>query len=396
MSRCAIRSHPACPFIGRRAGWSVLLLTGAVAAPIAVSGQAPDTTMKVQSHQVKSGDTLWELARAYLADPHQWPAIYRLNAELVKDPHWIYPGEVLRVPGVATGADSGVSAPENRAADEAVAEPDTVPGALREPEEAAPVVEPASERRAEPDPRVHMAAGPGVPQPVVMREGEVYAAPWLERRGGPAEHGGLVALVEPPGITMSTDRERLLAQDRVYATLPAGSIPMAGDRYVAFAPGAEVGSDGQVMVPTAIVEVAQPGRGQAATVRVLRIFDDVRLGQALIPLQRFPIPNRTVPTRQELGFQARVIAIPGMPVVPSLQHYVVLDARLKDGVEIGDAFTLYRPAVAGDGVDVFPEEAIALVQVVRVTDRGATAIIVGQRHPTITVGTRARLTAKMP
>jgi hypothetical protein len=43
-------------------------------------------------HTIVRGDTLWDLAAAYLGDPYLWPQLWERNP-YIKDSHWIYPGD---------------------------------------------------------------------------------------------------------------------------------------------------------------------------------------------------------------------------------------------------------------------------------------------------------------
>ncbi len=51
-------------------------------------------------YTVKRGDTLWGIsAKDYIyGDPWQWPLIYKANRDKIKNPHLIYPKEVLKIP----------------------------------------------------------------------------------------------------------------------------------------------------------------------------------------------------------------------------------------------------------------------------------------------------------
>ena len=69
----------------------VLAFAVALPAPLLAQSNVPET------HTVKDGDTLWDLAQLYFNDPLQWPRIYQMNTAVVEDPHWIYPGEILRL-----------------------------------------------------------------------------------------------------------------------------------------------------------------------------------------------------------------------------------------------------------------------------------------------------------
>jgi nucleoid-associated protein YgaU len=47
---------------------------------------------------VRSGDTLWGIARREYGQPLRWTPIYQANRQQIKDPHWIFPGQNLRLP----------------------------------------------------------------------------------------------------------------------------------------------------------------------------------------------------------------------------------------------------------------------------------------------------------
>lgn len=57
----------------------------------------PAPTIKADApnrYEVKKGDTLWDISGKYLNAPHRWREIWATNKQ-VKNPHLIYPGDIL-------------------------------------------------------------------------------------------------------------------------------------------------------------------------------------------------------------------------------------------------------------------------------------------------------------
>jgi hypothetical protein len=64
------------------------------ARPISVGDANTDV------HQVRRGDTLWGICDSYFRNPYQWPRIWSYNPQ-IQNPHWIYPGDQVRLKGDA-------------------------------------------------------------------------------------------------------------------------------------------------------------------------------------------------------------------------------------------------------------------------------------------------------
>ncbi|MFZ6816048.1 LysM peptidoglycan-binding domain-containing protein [Undibacterium sp. Rencai35W] len=89
--------------------FSTIALLIAVAFPVMASSQAfaqeavnaakagkctflPDAPDK---HVVVKGDTLWDISAKFLSNPWCWPEVWGMNRDEIRNPHWIYPNQIV-------------------------------------------------------------------------------------------------------------------------------------------------------------------------------------------------------------------------------------------------------------------------------------------------------------
>jgi len=73
---------------------SLMLLLAPLGAAVAAEADAirPDAP---ERYTVVPGDTLWGISGRFLKSPWRWPEVWRLNQDEIRNPHLIFPGEVI-------------------------------------------------------------------------------------------------------------------------------------------------------------------------------------------------------------------------------------------------------------------------------------------------------------
>jgi LysM domain len=120
------------------------------AEEIALQNNHPDRYVVVK------GDTLWGISGKFLKNPWQWPKVWKMNRAEIKNPHRIYPGDVVAL-------DTSSGSPQLRLLHEAVT---LQPGAVEEPleKEAIQTISPS-------------VITPFLSQPLLIENGQLDSAP---------------------------------------------------------------------------------------------------------------------------------------------------------------------------------------------------------------------------
>jgi hypothetical protein len=309
------------------------------------TGEPPDEPTVIQGgpvpelHVVRRGDTLWDIGFLYFNDPWQWPKIWSYNPQIT-NPHWIYPGDLVRL--LPRGVFSAA----------VPAEPEAAPAAAEAPADSLP----APQRRFE----------------VSIRQTAFVEKSDLDR-----------------SITIdgAVDEKTLLGNgDSVYLSYPAGKPPKVGDRHSIYVPDNLVKSRGSVVGAYVHVlgalEIASVKQDKRARGMIIDANQEIERGAKVGPLLR---TFRTVPpTQPKVDAQGTIVAMLTSKQLVGQGEVVFIDLGKRSGVEVGNRMFVVR---RGDGYPPlmnrqigqddrkFPARALGEIVVVDIGERISVGLV---------------------
>ena len=321
------------------------------------------------SHTVQRGDTLWAIASLFLTSPWRWPELWGMNLQDIRNPHLIYPGQVLvlvqeggraRLQLARSGSETleGGSAPTNT-----VKLSPRVRSQLMDNGAIASIP--------------LQAIAPFLNEAVVLSQDELAGAPRIvaTQEGRVMISRGETAYVRGDlkgGRSFSLFRESKALKDPITGEVlgyEAGYVGTA-DRVRSDSP---LPVDAATVVPATFVMTS--GRQEAG------------VGDRLAP-----VPPRDfsafVPHAPTQPVDGRVVSIYGDGLTAGQNQIVALNRGSRDGMERGHVLALWRAGMpATDRTQAkpqpmqLPDERSGLVFVFRVFDRVSYALILSAVDP---------------
>ena len=274
---------------------ATLVVAAAVTGAREVRAQTP--TQLPEVHVVQTGETLWALAERYLGDPFLWPEIYRINTSVVEDPHWIFPGEELRLQmpvGVVEVAPDSVQVeagqiPRDPIDAEQIPVPPTPVAPAPPPTEMAPTI---FQGRGPSVRSLDMTAPLFRYRPV--RRGQFYSAGFLTE-GDEFPWAKVLGATGTPTLSTLTGSSQARIFGSIDIEAPESATYEVGDSILTVRITRDVGDGwGRVVIPSGIARVTNVS-GSRVRAEVISQFGRVADGQFALPLERFNDPGDVAP-----------------------------------------------------------------------------------------------------
>jgi LysM domain len=309
-------------------------------APPELRADAPD------QHLVVKGDTLWDISKKFFKDPWKWPYIWGLNKETIKDPHWIYPGDMILLDRETGTLYIGRGGPETT-----VIKLSPKARIGHGAHDAIPSI-PAN------------AIAPFLSQPLVIEQGDMKDAPML--------------------IGAREGRVMLGSRDIGFVKgLPADK----GEKWQVYRPGKTLTDpdSGEMLGIEAIflgnAEVTD--FAAVSTVLLSNAVQEIYQGDRLVLPSILP-PNSYLPRAPDRALSASVISVYGGVSQAGQNTVITLNKGQRDGLENGHVLALYRKGEEmkiEDAKYILPDERYGMAFIFRVFDKVSYALVMQTRLP---------------
>lgn len=324
------------------------------------------------NYTVKSGDTLWAISRLFLKSPWRWPELWGMNMTQIRNPHLIYPGQMLvleKRDGRATLRLAGEGMP---------GDPPTV--------KVSPRTRYATlSDSALPTLNTNLIE-PFLAEPIVVDQAGLSMAPRI----------------------VATQEERVLLTrgDRAYARGPANAplvdAPGQPRDFRVFrdatplidpSTGEVLGYEAQYVGKAQLVrsESVQPSTDKdskdgkdiiPATIDIMLAKEEMRVGDRMLPEPPRQLRNYT-PHAPSGAVDGRIVSVYGSAVVNAAQNQVVaINRGTRDGVDVGTVLAILKDGprlvdtTNGERTRIkLPNERTGLLMVFRTFERVSYALI---------------------
>jgi hypothetical protein len=280
-----------------------------------LAADAPD------AYTVVKGDTLWGIAGRFLKDPWRWPQIWQMNRDQIKDPHWIYPGDVIRLdtsgaspslalyPGGAGGAGGG--GPSGGTAADAERNQFRLQPRIRvEPLTAAVPSIPGN------------VIGPFLTQPLVVEAGDLDIAPTIlaTEESRVVVGAGNLAYVDRIGekdaINWQVFRPGVALRDPETNEVLGYEAKYVGDARV-------------------------KRYGNPTTIEVTKARQEINRGDRLAPARETSFPSY-VPRAPDKPIKGAIMSVDGGVAEFGQFSIITINRGSRDGVELGHVLAVWR------------------------------------------------------
>lgn len=317
-------------------------------ACLSFSAHAEETPLQSDhpnQYTVVKGDTLWGISSKFLKNPWQWPKVWQMNRAEIKNPHRIYPGDVVVL-------DTSSGQPVFKLLKQTVT---LEPGVIVTP------IKDEAISTIQPDVILPFLTKPLMVEPEVLEKSPRIVAAQDNR------------LVLSPGTRIYVKNLPETSDKRYW------SIYRPGKAILDPVTGEILGTEANYLGEAQVIK-----QGSPATLNVSKAIEEIFVKDRLVESAE-SFENSFLPHAPEKMINGQIIKIPSGVAETSVGNVVMINRGSKDGLETGHVLSIQRasrvimdPEATKNAEDReirIPEERVGLLMIFKTYQRVSYGLI---------------------